>query len=292
MHGNFHIVSYQEYPLIPDQKQALPINVTVSDIRYQLVFEANDDIKCGELLLTWRAKPNGLPHKQTLPRWFYVDELVPFTDGSGKVAALQYKGHSKHTKMAPFDASTFKVRLPKLLASEQYSELLPTYPPFLIKDVRQLSSTLAKQLIDMYHVSLPYFTEANVRLKLQKIDKDLVEIEKGYQVSVSGNNIQLFWQDDLPTHEHPALLKQWAQDSDEIRTAYLDVFESADELYIDEFLIGLSDLLVQEPNDIEHAIATLNMLMSTENAERFILVIRMSDSDKALMASLDLKDNQ
>jgi len=289
MHGNFHIVSYKDYPLIPDKKQPLPINVSVSDIRYQLVFEANDDIKCEELLLTWRAKPNGMPHKQTLPRWFYVDELVPFTDGSGKVAALQYKGHTKHEKMSPFDSSAFKVLLPKLLANEQYADLLPKCSPFLIKDLRELSRSLAKELIQTYQDELPApINETNIVTKLVELDKALVEIENGYQVSVSGNELQLLWQDDLPTHEHPALLKQWAQDCDEIRTAYLDVFESDDELYIDDFLISLSDLLVQEPNDIEQSIATLNMLISTENAERFILVIRMADSDKALVGSLDL----
>jgi RecA/RadA recombinase len=289
MQGNFQIVSYKDHPLIPDQKQPLPISLSESDIRYQLFFDANDDIKCGELLLAWKAKPNGLPHKQTLPRWFYVDELLPLTDGSGKVAALQYKGHTKHEKMAPFDASTFKVRLPKLLANEQYSKLLPKYSPFLIKNLRELSNSLAKQLIDMYQVSLPYFTEANARLKLQKIDKEVTEIENGYQLSVSGHKLQLFWHDDLPAHEHPALLKKWVQDSDEIRTAYLDVFESTEELYIDDFIINLSDLLVQEPNNIEQGIATLDMLISTENAERFILVIRMTDSDKALVASLELR---
>jgi RecA/RadA recombinase len=293
MQGNFQIVSYNDYPLIPDKKQPLPISVSESDIRYQLVFEANDNIKCGELLLAWRAKPNGLPHKQTLPRWFYVDELVPLTDGSGKVAAIQYKGHTKHDKMAPVDASALKINLHTALADDQYSELLPKTSPFLIKNVRQLSSALATQLIEKYQAELPTpINAATIVNKLAALNKDLLEIENGYQVSVSGNNIQLFWKNDLPTHEHPALLKQWVQDSDEIRTAYLDVFESEDELYLDDFLISSSDLLIQEPNDIEQGIATLDMLISSENIERFILVIRMSDSDRALVASLELKDNQ
>jgi RecA/RadA recombinase len=281
MHGNFQIVSYKDYPLIPDQKQPLSISVNVSDIRNQLVFEANDDIKCGELLLTWRAKPNGLPHKQTLPRWFY---------GSGKVAAIQYKGHTKHDKMAPVDASALKINLHTALADDQYSELLPIISPYLIKNVRQLSSVLATQLIEKYQAELPIpINAATIVNKLVALDKDLLEIENGYQVSVSGNNIQLFWQDDLPAHKHPALLKQWAKNSDEISTAYLDVFESADELYIDDFLINSPDFLVQEPNDIEQSLATFDMLIRSGGVERFLWVIRMSDSDKALVASLELK---
>lgn len=290
MQGNFQIVSYNDYPLIPDQKQPLPISVSESDIRYQLVFEANDNIKCGELLLAWRAKPNGLPHKQTLPRWFYVDELVPLTDGSGKVAAIQYKGHTKHEKMAPVDASALKINLHAALADDQYSELLPKTSPFLLKNVRALSSSLAIQLIEAYQEELPdSINETNIFNTLAELDKAVVEVQNGYQLTVSGHGIQLFWQDDLPAHEHPVLLKQWAQNSDDISTYYLDVFESADEIYVDDFLNSYSDLLLQQHTDIEQSIATFDMLIRSGGVERFLWVIRMSDSDKALVASLELK---
>jgi hypothetical protein len=290
MHGNFQIVSYNDYPLIPDQKQPLPIIVSESDIRYQLVFEANDDIKCGELLLAWRAKPNGLPHKKTLPRWFYVDELVPLTDGSGKVAALQYKGHTKHDKMALVDASALKINLHTALADYQYSELLPKTSPFLIKNVRQLSSTLATQLLEAYQEELSdAINETNIVTTLADLDKAFVEIKSGYQLSLSGNDLQLLWHDDLPAHEHPALIKEWAQNSDEISTAYLDVFESVGEIYVDDFLNSYSDLLLQQHTDIEQSIATFDMLIRSGGVERFLWVIRMSDSDKALVAYLELR---
>jgi hypothetical protein len=272
MQGNFQIVSYKDYPLIPDQKQPLAIDVSISDIRYQLVFDANDDIKCGELLLTWRAKPNGIPHKQTLPRWFYVDELVTFNDCSGKIAALQYKGHTKHTKMAPVEASTLKINLHTALASEQYAELLPNTSPFLLKNVRPLSSSLATQLIGAYEEELPdSINETNI------------------VNTILGNELQLLWHGDLPAHEHPALLKEWASNSDDISTAYLDVFESASEIYVDDFLNSYSDLLLQQHTDIEQSIATFDMLIRSGGVERFLWVIRMRDSDRALVASLELK---
>jgi hypothetical protein len=290
MQGNFQIVSYKDYPLIPDQKQPLAIDVSISDIRYQLVFDANDDIKCGELLLTWRAKPNGIPHKQTLPRWFYVDELVTFNDCSGKIAALQYKGHTKHTKMAPVEASTLKINLHTALASEQYAELLPNTSPFLLKNVRPLSSSLATQLIGAYEEELPdSINETNIVNTLAELDKAVVEVQNGYQLTILGNELQLLWHGDLPAHEHPALLKEWASNSDDISTAYLDVFESASEIYVDDFLNSYSDLLLQQHTDIEQSIATFDMLIRSGGVERFLWVIRMRDSDRALVASLELK---
>jgi hypothetical protein len=292
MHGNFHIVSYKDYPLIPDKKQALPINFPISDIRYQLVFEANDDIKCEELLLAWRAKPNGLPHKQTLPRWFYVDELVPLNDGSNKIAALQYKGHTKHQKLAPFDIQYVQTSFKKALVDNSWSELLPTKPIWLLKEHRELSRNLASFLLDKYESrDFVSIKERNFEAKLSKVKKKFIKTDTGFQLTISGYDITLCWEDDLPIFEHPSQLKEWVQESsNSATTAYIDLFESYKDLYVDEYLIACPDLLAAQPANIEESLDTIDMLIRLGSVERLIWVIRMGDSNKALVASLDLSE--
>jgi hypothetical protein len=307
MHGNFHIVSYKDYPLIPDKKKALPINFPVSDIRYQLVFEANDDIKCEELLLTWRAKPNGLPHKQTLPRWFYVDELVPFTDGSGKVAAIQYKGHTKHEKLAPADANMLKTILQTTLADDCWSELLPSSTPWWLKEHRSTSTKLATELLKKYQMALDEYDAYdatctinvdNIEQQLAKLDKDLIKNNKGYQITISGHDIHFCWEDNLPTYDLPVKLKAWIQESGDDTISYIDNFQSdesyeSDEAYerFQDANVRLSEALVRHPDTLEEGLEIFGMLIRSGAIFRLVWVIRMNDSDKALVAFLDLRDS-
>ena len=300
MSANFHIVSYKDYPLIPDKKNPLPINVSVSDIRYQLVLDADDDIKCEELLLVWRAKPNCQPNKQNSPRWFYVDELIPFADDSSKVAAIQYKGHTKHKKLAFADSRMLKVNLHEALASDLYSELLPSNALWKLKEHRDLSSKLADDLVQKYQVELDEYTDstningANIEQQLADLNRDFTKIDNGYQITVADHNIQLLWEEDLPNYEHPAQLKVWAKELGDDTISYIDLFNNGEfegldwDKGYDDLNGRFSDLLISQPEQIEHSLDLCRVHINSGAIGRVVWVIRMDDSDRALVAAVDL----